>query len=186
MKTRKQVTIIRPVEELVHLIRGHRVMLDSDLAALYGVSTKVFNQAVRRNKERFPSDFMFELSSSESAVMRSQTVTASKRNIRYQSLAFTEQGVAMLSSVLRSPRAIEMNIAIMRAFVRMRELMAVNKDIAARVEKLEHGHRRIGSVIEILVEDIEKLSRGIRWIKNPPLKRKKHPIGFVGGGKAAE
>jgi hypothetical protein len=118
---------------LVRFIRGERVLLDFDLAALYGVGTKVLNQAIKRNPNRFPADFMFQVSSDEWSRMRSQIVTASKglernwsqivtssrkhRGVRYRPYAFTEQGVAMLSSVLRSPRAVEVNIAIMRTFV---------------------------------------------------------------------
>src|SRR5580693_3271825 len=116
--------------------------VDIDLAALYGVSTKAFNQAIKRNAARFPEDFMFRLDDRESAILRSQIVTASKRNIRYQPLAFTEHGVAMLSAVLRSGRAVQMSIGIIRAFVRMRHLIEHNRDIAARVEKLERSHDR--------------------------------------------
>lgn len=101
-----------------------------------------------------------------------------KMGLRRPPYVFTEHGIAMLSSVLRSPRAIQMNILIVRAFVRLREILATNKELAARVEKLERGHERTGSVIEILVEDIDRLSRDIHWIKNPPLKPK-HRIGFV-------
>ena len=172
---------VMPAETLIHVIRGRKVMLDEELASLYGVETKAFNQAVRRNIERFPDDFMFQLTMEEAALMRSQFVTTSKRNIRYQGFAFTELGIAMLSSVLRSPRAIQVNITIMRAFVRLRELMISNKDIAARIEKLEHNHKQTDSIIEVLIDDIEKLSNDVHWIKNPPLPRK-YPIGFVGKG----
>ncbi len=186
-----------PVESLIRAIRGQKVILDRDLAILYDVETKILNQAVRRNLERFPEDFMFQLSFKEAenlmsqivtsnsmkkqlvSPMRSQIVTASKRNTRYRPFVFTEHGIAMLSSVLRSPRAIQMNILIIRAFVRLRELITTNKDLAVRVEKLEREHKSIDSVIEVLIEDIEKLGKEIRWIKNPPLP-KKHPIGFVG------
>ena len=166
-------------ESVIRVLRGQKVILDEDLARLYGVGTKALTQAVKRNSERFPDDFMFRLTKKEDALMRSQTVTASKRNIKYQRLAFTEHGVAMLSSVLRSPRAVQINISIIRAFIRMRELMLTSKDIADRIEKLETSHQRTGDVIEILVEDIDKLAKEIHWIKNPPLPRK-HPIGFVG------
>ena len=145
-------------------------MLDSDLAALYRVSTKAFNQAVKRNLGRFPSDFMFKLSPGEGSLMRSQFVTASKRNVRYQPLAFTEHGVAMLSSVLRSERAVQVNVMIIRAFVRIRELIAANKDLAQRVSKLEVQQRNIGSIIDVLVDEIEHMKA-----LPPPSKRK---IGF--------
>jgi len=122
----------------IHLIRGHKVMLDSDLASLYGVATKVLVQAVRRNAARFPADFMFQLASDEFSVLRSQSVTSNMRGgRRYAPLAFTEQGVAMLSSVLRSPRAIRANIQIMRAFVQLREMLAERKDLARRLDALE-------------------------------------------------
>src|SRR5580692_2528020 len=141
----KQLTAPRPVESLIHLIRGQKVMLDSDLAGLYGVPTKRLNEAVKRNPDRFPTKFMFPLTHKEIASMRSQIAAASKRNIRYQPLAFTEHGVVMLSSVLNSARAVEMSILVVDAFVRMRELIASNKDIAARIEKLERSHDRSAS-----------------------------------------
>jgi hypothetical protein len=151
-------------------------MMDTDLASLYEVPTSALNQAVRRNKERFPADFLFELTREEAALMRSQSVTASKRNVRFAPLAFTEQGIAMLSAVLRSDRAVQMSIAIVRTFVRMRELMVANN--AARVEKLERGHGRTASVIEVLVQDIDRLAREVHDMKSvpPPSKRR---IGFV-------
>jgi hypothetical protein len=124
---------------------------------------------------------MFPLSLVETKSMMSQFGISSKRKLKYQLLAFTEHGIAMLSSVLRSPRAVQMNILIIRAFVKMRELIATHKELAVRVEKLERGHERTGDVIEILVEDIEKRSRDIDWIKNPPLPKKQW-IGFVGRG----
>lgn len=174
----KTVTASRPVESCIHVIRGQKVMLDSDLAALYGVPTKAFNQAIRRNMERFPEDFMFQLTQEESAILRSQSVTALKRNIRFQPLVFTEHGVAMLSAVQNSPRAIQMSIAIIRAFVHLRELVISNKDIAARVEKLERGHDRTVSVIEVLVEDIDCLAREVKDMKAQPSVKKRR-IGFI-------
>jgi hypothetical protein len=152
-------------------------MLDADLAALYGVETRSLTQAVKRNAERFPDSFMFQLSPREAANMRSQIVTASKRNIRYQPLAFTEHGVVMLSSVLNSPRSIQMSIMVVQAFVRMREMMASNKDLATRVEKLEHSHERTSSVIEILVEDIDRLAGEVRQTQALPSPSKRK-IGF--------
>jgi hypothetical protein len=152
-------------------------MLDAELAALYQVETRALLQAVRRNAGRFPADFMFQLSQGEAAEMRSQSVITSKRGIKYQPLAFTEHGVAMLSSVLRSERAIQVNIMIIRAFVLMRQLLAANRDIAVRVEKLERSHIRTASVMEILVDDIDRITRDLKQMKNlpPPSKRK---IGF--------
>lgn len=174
----KKPAIITPLEGLIRIVRGHKVILDHDLAKIYGVETRILNRAVNRNQERFPDDFMFKLSPVEMKAMISQFGTSSKRKLTNQQLAFTEQGIAMLSSVLRSPRAIEMNILIMRAFVRMRDLMATHKDLALRVEKLEREHEQSGAVIEILVEDIDNLSKEIHWIKNPPLKPKRR-IGYV-------
>jgi hypothetical protein len=152
-------------------------MLDTDLAALYGVPTNRLNEAVKRNMSRFPETFMFRLSATESNVMRSQIATASKRNIRFQPLAFTEHGVVMLSAVLNSPRAVEMSILVVDAFVRMRQLIAHNKDIAARVETLERGHDRSASVIEILVEDIDRLAYEVKTMRALPTPSKRK-IGF--------
>jgi hypothetical protein len=174
----KTVADTRPIESLIHVIRGQKVMFDADLAALYGVPTGALNQAVSRNAERFPEDFVFELTRQEVTNLRSQFVTSSWGGRRYAPRIFTELGVAMLSSVLKSERAVQMNIAIMRAFVRMRELMASNKDIAIRVEKLERGHERAASVIEVLVEDIDRLAREVKDMKAlPPVTKRR--IGFV-------
>ena len=129
---------IEQIEQKILLIRGQKAMLDSDLARLYGVSTKVLNQAVKRNKARFPRDFMLKLSAAEATVLRSQIVTSKGRGGRqYRPYAFTEQGVAMLSSVIHSDRAIQVNIMIMRAFVRLRQMIASNKDLARRLAGLE-------------------------------------------------
>jgi hypothetical protein len=140
------------IAQLVFFIRGEKVMLDADLAELYGVSTKALNQALRRNKQRFPYDFAFQLSKEEFDHLRSQIVTTSPATAnlrsqfvtsslhggrRYRPYAFTEQGVAMLSSVLRSARAVEVNIAIMRTFVQLRRLMDTNRDLARKIEALE-------------------------------------------------
>jgi hypothetical protein len=147
MHPAKELAAHRPVESLIHVLRGQNVMLDRDLAELYQVEARALIQAVKRNPGRFPSDFMFQLSHAEAAEMRSQSVISSKRGIKYQPRAFTEHGVAMLSSVLRSDTAVQMSIGIIRAFVRMRQLIEYNKDIAFRVEKLERGHDRTASVI---------------------------------------
>jgi len=147
------------IAQLVFFVRGEKVMFDADLAKLYGVSTKALNQALRRNRERFPEDFVFQLTANEFAALRSQSVTARSkephpqslrsnwsqfvtsspkhRGARYRPYAFTEQGVAMLSSVLRSRRAAEVNIAIMRTFVQLRRLMDTNRDLARKIEALE-------------------------------------------------
>jgi hypothetical protein len=162
-------------------MRGQRGMLDADLAALYAVPTKALNQAVRRNLERFPEDFAFQLSKSELENWRSQIVTSNpsaKMGLRRAPYVFTEHGVAMLSAVLHSERAVRMSIAIVRAFVRLRELMLAHKDIAARVEKLERSHERTASVIEVLVEDIDRLGHKVEQIK-PPSPYSKRRIGYI-------
>jgi len=137
-------------------------MLDADLAKLYGVPTKRLNEAVRRNLRRFPQDFMFRLSRDEAAILRSQIATLENgrgKYSKYPPLAFTEHGVVMLSSVLNSDRAIQMSILVVNTFVRLRELIAANKDFAARMEKLEQNHKHLASVIDVLVDDIESLRR---------------------------
>jgi len=152
---------------LVSVVRGEKVLLDSDLADLYGVTTKALNQAVKRNQERFPADFMFQLSADEWAQMRSQTVTASRRNITAIPNAFTEQGVAMLSSVLRSQRAAEVNIAIMRTFVQLRRLMDGNRELARRIDALEARYdEQFASVFDAIKQLIteDKQRKGKRSI----------------------
>jgi len=146
-------------------------MLDADLSELYHVATKALNQQVHRNLGRFPGDFMFQLTPDETANLRSQFVTSSWGGRRKPPYAFTEHGVAMLSSVLKSGRAVQMSILIIRAFVRMRELLASHKSLAARVEKLETSQKRHASVINILAEEIEDLKR-------PPAEPPKRRIGF--------
>ena len=141
---------LMPVENLIHIIRGQQVMIDSDLARLYGVETKRLNEQVKRNIDRFPEDFMFQLTKSESEDLRSQIATLNSRsqiatlkqghNIKYQPYAFTENGVAMLSSVLRSKTAIEVNIRIMRAFTAMRSFLMSNALIFQRLETVEHNY----------------------------------------------
>lgn len=155
---------------LVSVVRGEKVLLDSDLADLYGVTTKALNQAVKRNQERFPADFMFQLSADEWAQMRSQTVTASRRNIAAIPNAFTEQGVAMLSSVLRSQRAVEVNIAIMRTFVQLRRLMDSNRDLARRIDALEARYdEQFASVFDAIKQ----------LITEDKQRKGKRPIGFL-------
>ena len=142
MADSSSVVPVERLERTILLIRGHRVMLDSDLAGLYGVETKALVQAVRRNPERFPDDFMFQLTSEEFANLRSQSVTSNPGSggRRYPPYAFTEQGVAMLSSVLRSGRAVQVNVEVMRAFVRLRALMAGNEELAKRLGELEQRY----------------------------------------------
>ena len=159
------------IEKAILLIRGHKVMLDSDLASLYGVQVKVLNQAVKRNRARFPNDFMIQLTLEEAEASRSQIVTLKRgHNIKYLPYAFTEQGVAMLSTVLNSERAIEVNIAIMRAFVRLREIISTHKDLARKLNDLE---RKLG-------EHDEKFAivEAIRQLMAPPATPPKRRIGF--------
>jgi hypothetical protein len=160
---------VERIEKAILLVRGQKVLLDRDLAVLYGVETRVLNQAVRRNINRFPPDFMFELTREE--IMRiSQTVISSEIKYSKRVHAFTEQGVAMLSSVLNSERAIEVNIAIMRVFVRLREMMATHKELAFKLIELEErleGHD----------EQIQNIFEAIRQLMIPPDLPKKR-IGF--------
>lgn len=130
---------VERIEKAIFLIRGEKVMLDRDLAALYGVTTSALKQSVRRNSERFPNDFMFVLNKSEFENWRSQIVISNsdRMGIRYPPMAFTEQGVAMLSSVLRSQRAVAVNIQIMRTFVRLRQMLASNAELAKKLDDLE-------------------------------------------------
>lgn len=163
------------VERKIYLIRGVKVMLDNDLARLYGVTTKVFNQAVKRNTDRFPTDFMFQISKLETDQLnRSQIVTGSQkhRNPDYKPYVFTEQGVAMLSSVLRSKRAIQINIMIMRAFVRLRELISSHVELARKIEDLERKYGKHDREILAIFEALKKL------LEPPVSKTKKEPIGF--------
>lgn len=179
--SRRTPLTTRPIESLIHVMRGQKVMVDADLAALYGVQTGALNQAVRRNMERFPEDFAFRLSKTEFEDWKSHSVISNpsaKMGLRQAPFVFTQEGVAMLSAVLRSDRAVQMSIAIVRTFVRMRELMAANKEIAARVDKLERSHDRTASVIEVLVEDIDRLAREVKEMKAlPPVTKRR--IGFI-------
>jgi hypothetical protein len=137
----KDLDIMIPDEvvmDKIYLIRGKKVMIDRDLAKLYNVETKVLKQAVRRNLDRFPEDFMFMLSNEEFAILRSQIVTSSWGGSRYVPMAFTEQGVAMISSVLNSKQAIQVNILIIRVFSKMRELIVSHKDLLLKMEQLEN------------------------------------------------
>ena len=153
------------------LVRGHNVMLDADLAELYAVETKALVQAIKRNLERFPEDFMFQLEAQEWEALRSQSVTSKegRGGRRYAPYAFTEQGVAMLSSVLRSPRAIAVNVQIMRAFVRLRRLLGEHKELAARLDALEKKYDRQFKIV----------FDAIRELMSPPPEPRKRPIGFV-------
>ena len=167
----KNVEIITPesIEQLIFMIRGQKVMLDRDLAGLYGVETRVLKQAVRRNVARFPEDFMFEMTEAEFKNWRSQFVTSNRdrMGLRYRPMAFTEQGVAMLSSVLKSDRAVQVNIEIMRAFVKLRQMLSANKDLERRFDALEERYD----------EQFKVVFDAIRALMEPPEKSRK-PIGF--------
>ena len=146
---------IEKIERRVFLLRGHRVMLSTDLADLYAVEPRTLIQAVKRNRSRFPVDFMFQLTEQEFDRLKSQVVTSSWGGLRRAyPYAFTEQGVAMLSSVLKSKRAVQVNIAIMRAFVRLREMIGSNKALAKRLNELE---RKYDSQFRVVFEAIREL-----------------------------
>ena len=140
------------IQRCIYVIRGRKVLLDEDLATLYGVQTRVLNQAVSRNMERFPEDFMFRLNAAEFANLKSQNVTSSWGGRRKLPRAFTEQGVAMLSSVLRSPRAISVNIAIMRTFVRLREILADNADLRRKIEQHDDQIKQLFLILRQMLE----------------------------------
>ena len=168
-----QTALIQPeqIEQVILLIRGQRVMLDRDLAALYGVTTGNLTKAVQRNLERFPADFMFQLTSEEAEALRFHFGSLKRgQHFKYLPRVFTQEGVAMLSSVLRSPRAIQVNIAIMRVFVRLRETLALHKELAQKLEELE---RRI----ETHDSSIRTLFDAIRCLTTPPAKPRRG-IGF--------
>ena len=171
------------IERRIYLIRGQKVMLDTDLAELYRVATKALNQAVKRNIGRFPEDFMFRLTSQEAeALNRSQIVTGSQkhRDPRLLPYAFTEHGVAMLSAVLKSERAVQMSILIVRAFVKLREVLASHKDLARKIEKLEATQKDHAAVLGIVIKDIQALGKHVakefKRLKSP--RRQKSRIGF--------
>ncbi|MCF8060744.1 MAG: ORF6N domain-containing protein [Bacteriovoracaceae bacterium] len=153
--------LMNEVENMIYSIRGQRVMLDMDLAELYGVETKALKKAVRRNIARFPEDFMFELSKEELSNWRSQfgTSNSTKMGLRYAPFAFTEQGVAMLSSVLRSDKAIQINISIMRIFTKLRSFLLLEKELRARVDQLDRDTNKMFKIVfERLDEQEDALS----------------------------
>jgi hypothetical protein len=147
------------IEQAILLIRGQRVLLDRDLAALYGVETKNLNKAVRRNIERFPADFMFQLTADEADSLRFQFGTLKRgQHSKYLPQVFTQEGVAMLSSVLRSPRAIQVNIAIMRVFVRLRETLTLHKELALKLAELERKVATHDDSIRTLFDALRSLT----------------------------
>lgn len=167
---------IEHISRAILVLRGQKILLDTELAELYGVPTKVLLQAIKRNAERFPEDFMFQLSPEEWATLRSQIVTSKSRGgRRYLPYAFTEQGVAMLSSVLHSDRAIAVNIQIMRVFVRMRELINSNRELARRLDELE---ARLDKKLTTHDQAILAILSAIRKLMHPPAPAHR-PIGFT-------
>ena len=173
MASERSLIPVERITSAIVLLRGHKVLLDTDLAALYGVTVKVLNQSVQRNRERFPADFMFQLSTKEMTALRSQTVTLKTgrgAHRKYRPYAFTEQGVAMLSSVLRSPRAVLVNIEIMRAFVRLRQMLESNSELARKLDALE---KRYDAQFKVVFQ-------AIRELMAPPVGAPKR-IGFRTG-----
>jgi hypothetical protein len=180
--------VVAPLQTLIGgrimVLREHRIMLDADLAELYGVQTKVLVQAVKRNLARFPGDFMFQLSIDEFKALRSQTVTSNnaRGGRRTAPYAFTEQGVAMLSSVLNSPRAIGVNIEIMRTFVRVRELAATHSELAKRLCELEEKTELVSMQHDTFSRNtrnqLKQVFDALRELMTPP-RPTKRPIGFV-------
>lgn len=176
MAKRKPVALV-PVEHIAQsilILRGQRVLLDSELAVVYGVPTKRFNEAVKRNLARFPADFMFQLSTDEARALRSQFATLKTgrgQHRKYLPYAFTEHGAIMAATILNSPRAVEMSVHVVRAFVQLRDLLASNRQLAMKLAQLE---RKVTTHDQIIVE----ISKAIREFMHPPLP-KKRPIGFM-------
>jgi hypothetical protein len=168
------------IERRIHLLRGHKVMLDSDLASLYGVATKTLNRAVKRNLDRFPEDFMFRLTMEESEHLRRQFGTSNLRyqngtsswgGSRYTPSAFTEHGAIMAASVLNSPRAVQASLMVVRVFVRMREMVTANQEMARKLGLLDRKLENHDVAIRNLVQAIRKLMA-------PPAPKKRRKIGF--------
>ncbi|MFA5867120.1 MAG: ORF6N domain-containing protein [Actinomycetota bacterium] len=169
----KEITSVelKSIAGMVHFIRDQRVMLSMDLAELYGVETKVLMQAVKRNIDRFPPDFMFQLNDEEYSILKSQFVTSSWGGARRANpYAFTEQGIAMLSGILNSPRAVAVNIAIMRAFVQMRRVLEQNAELLSKIDDLEHKYSDHDEKIHVIFA-------AIRELMTPP-ETPRRPIGF--------
>lgn len=167
-KARNSIIPAARIENSIFMIRDEKVMLDEDLALMYGVETKVLVQAVKRNIDRFPDDFMFQLSKDEFKNLRSQIVTSSWGGRRTPPFAFTEQGVAMLSGVLKSKRAVQVNVEIMRTFVKLRKMLASHKDLARKLETLE---KKYDSQFKLIFD-------AIRQIMTPEAPPKRCQIGF--------
>jgi hypothetical protein len=169
---------IAGIAQTIFVLRGHRVILDSNLAAIYGVETRMLNQAVKRNSARFPEDFRFQLTDSEALSLRSQTVILKStrgRHVKFLPQAFTEHGAIMAATVLSSPRAVEMSIYVVRAFVQLRTMFASNTELAHRLDRLEAG---IEKKLASQDEAIAAMFAAIRELMNPP-RSKPRGIGFT-------
>jgi hypothetical protein len=164
----KDIVSIEQISGRIYFIRGQRVMLDRDLAELYGVETKRLKEQVRRNIERFPDDFMFELTKNEFEILRSQFATSSWGGSRYAPMAFTEHGVLMISSVLKNDRAVQVNIQIMRVFIKFRAILSAHKDLDRKIEEME---RKYNNRFQIVFETLDQLIN----VKDAPKKK----IGFT-------
>ena len=164
----KEIASIEQISGRIYFIRGHRVMLDRDLAELYGVETKRLKEQVRRNIERFPDDFMFELTKNEFEILRSQFATSSWGGLRYAPMAFTEHGVLMISSVLKNDKAVQVNILIMRVFIKFRAMLSAHKDLDRKIEEME---RKYNNRFQIVFETLDQLIN----VKDKPKKK----IGFT-------
>ncbi len=180
MREKKAIVPLERVVSRIFLIRGQKVMLDADLAELYGVTTKRLNEQVKRNIDRFPGDFMFQLATREHDSLRSQFATSKERpgrgGRRYLPYAFTEHGAIMAASVLDSKRAVQVSIYVVRAFIQLREMLASNKQLALRLNELE---RKLTTHDRAITELIE----AIRQLMTRPEPKKKRPIGFAPWGK---
>jgi len=186
MSDSSQIILVDQIEPLIRTFRGQKVLLDSDLALLYGVPTKRLNEQVQRNRRRFPEDFMFQLTSAEledwrsqnatasedEPLMRSHSATGSKRNVRYRPYVFTEHGAIMAANVLNSPRAVEVGVYVVRAFVKLRELVATHKELARKLAELEQKVGTHDEAIRQLIEAIRQL------MAPPPQTQRRRRIGF--------
>jgi hypothetical protein len=176
----RSITPLEAIENRIFVLRTHRVMLDRDLAELYGVETRALNQAVKRNADRFPDDFMFKLTMDEATLIlasRSQIVILNRgQNVKYAPNVFTEHGAVMLANVLKSPVAIRASIQVVRAFVRLRQMLATNEELARKIEAVE---RKVGKHDR----ELQSILRIIKQLLVPPPLAENRPIGFVSGSK---
>ncbi len=175
----------KPITQSIVILRGQKVLLDADLAALYGVETRRLNEQVRRNRERFPSDFIFEVTDAEFANLMSQNATSSWGGRRKRPMAFTEHGAIMVASILKTPRAVEMSVYVVRAFVRLREVLASNKELAKRLDDLEQTTESLAVQHDAFARNtraqLKQVFDAIRELMTPPEPQKKRPIGFITG-----